>query len=377
MPKQQKAAWAEISTADIKYNINTIRSVVGKDKAVCGILKADAYGHGIMGIRKFLGEKKLVNMIAVGKMSELLQISSVKWEDDLKTLLLGGADDLEIEDCLLNHKVMPEMTFFSVYSVSQFFRLYEIAERLGMCIKVHIRLDGWNSGMGISYEDFLLKQDEFFSQDKVEVCGVYSHLYTSYSNDRIGIKKELEGFDRMVKKIKPRYREKITIHILNSALVFAFPEYAYDMVRVGTAMYGLPCGTDMELRPALRICARIFDVRNIDKSVPLSYEPENNTTGIRRIARIFIGYWDNPLLLTQKDVRVKIRDRIFTLADDVCMDNLCIDVTGNDDIVVGDEAVLLGESGVTVDEILKRNGIKYVHSEWLCMTAGRLEKIYI
>lgn len=376
MASQQKAAWAEVSTGNIELNIQTIRNVVGKNVKICGILKADAYGHGIKGVRKFLGERGLVNMISVGKISELLKLSRMEWNDDLEVLLLGGADNLEIEDCLMNHKVNPEKTIFSVYSIPQFYELYHIAESLDIRIKVHIRVDGWNSGMGISYEELIKKQDDFFLQDAIEVCGIYSHLYTSYADDKGGVKNELENFDRMIQKIKPEYRKKVTVHVLNSALVFAFPEYAYDMVRVGTAMYGLPCGADVELHPALRIYAKIFDVRSIDEEVPLSYE-DNQKQGRRRIARIFIGYWDNPLLLTQKDIRVKIRDRIFTLADDVCMDNMCIDITGNEDISVGDQAVLLGESGVTVDEILKRNGIKYVHSEWLCMTAGRLEKIYI
>ncbi len=60
------------------------------------------------------------------------------------------------------------------------------------------------------------------------------------------------------------------------------------------------------------------------------------------------------------------------------MDNLCIDVTGNTDVKVGDTAVLMGdEEGVTLYDILERNHIHYVHSEWMCMTATRLEKVYV
>ena len=111
-------------------------------------------------------------------------------------------------------------------------------------------------------------------------------------------------------------------------------------------------------------------------SAPLSYKSPI-AAGRRKIARIMLGYWDCPLLLTQKDIRILIRDRLFCLADDPCMDNLCIDVTGSDDISVGDVAVILGEPGVFVEEILERNEIDYVHSEWMSMTAGRLEKVYL
>ena len=90
-----------------------------------------------------------------------------------------------------------------------------------------------------------------------------------------------------------------------------------------------------------------------------------------------LGYWDLPLLLTQKDVRIWIKGKLYEPADDVCMDNLCIDVSGDDEICVGDRAVLLGEEGIGAMDILARNGIDFVHGEWMCMTADRLEKIYI
>ena len=55
-----------------------------------------------------------------------------------------------------------------------------------------------------------------------------------------------------------------------------------------------------------------------------------------------LGYWDSPLLLTQKEIRILIRGRLFPLADDICMDNLAVDVTGAEDIAIGDDALLQG-----------------------------------
>jgi serine/alanine racemase len=171
----------------------------------------------------------------------------------------------------------------------------------------------------------------------------------------------------------------LTVHILNSALVFLFPQYAYDMVRTGTAMYGLPSFDGGRLHPILRICAHVFDVRVISDDAPLCYESHMDKPhdGCRRIARIMLGYWDSPLLLTQKEIRILIRGRLFPLADDICMDNLAVDVTGAEDIAIGDEAVLLGEGGVSLAETMERTGISVARSEWLCMTAGRLEKVIL
>ncbi len=377
MTDMHKEAWAEVSIGDIEYNLGLVRKRLKKKTKVCGILKADAYGHGMLGIRKILAGRQLVDMIAVGKMSELTLLSSDKKGGDLSVLLLGMANAFEVEHCLKKKSVNPEKVIFSLYNLGQLEEFEKLGEKLDVQIKVHIRMDGWNSGMGFGYDEYLENEDKLFNAEHIDICGLYSHLYTSYSENRDNVKEELERFDVFVNKIKKKYRKRLTVHVLNSALVFSFPEYAYDMVRVGTAMYGLPCGASEELRPVLRICARVFEVCGVDDSVPLSYDDKKKKTGNRKIARIMLGYWDNPLLLTQKKIKISINGHLYNPADDICMDNLCIDVTGKDDVAVGDVAVLLGDDGVTVGEILTRNKIQYVHSEWLCMTAGRLEKIYI
>jgi alanine racemase len=376
MNNRQKAAWAEISVDNLAYNLKTVRDTVGERPKLCAVLKADAYGHGILGVRKCLSERGLVDMFAVGKLSELILLSLQKWDDDLCTLLLGAVQGPEAEEAISKKLIDTEKCFFSVYNMRQFEELKCIADRLHVRIKVHIRVDGWDSGMGLSYKEFLDNQENFMTPENVFVCGLYSHLYTSYSEIGGGIGDELRRFDEFINKIDVNFRRRITVHVLNSAIVYAYPQYAYDMVRLGTALYGLPYDTPMELKPALRICATVFDVREIGSDVPLFYVRTDQKEK-RRIARIMLGYWDCPLLLTQDNISVKIRDRVFKPADDICMDNLCIDITGAEDIEVGDVAVVIGDEGVSISEIMERTGVTPSRSEWLCMTAGRLEKFYI
>ena len=379
MKNLHKSAWAEIRTDNLKNNIALIRAQVPARTALCAVLKADAYGHGMVGMRRFLAENRLADMVAVGKMSELVRLTAAAGPGGPPTLLLGPVETDELEACLAGGRVNPDTTVFSVYSLRQFCELEALAERLSLRLTVHIRVDGWDSGMGLSYEEFLQNEDRLFSAQHLDVCGLYSHLYTSYSGDLEGISRELERFDAFQRQIRAVYRERLTVHILNSSLIFLFPQYAYDMVRSGTAMYGLPSYDRDRLRPILRVCAHVFDVREVSDDAPLCYEShvEKPHEGNRRIARIMLGYWDSPLLLTQKEIRILIRGRLFLPADDICMDNLAVDVTGADDIAVGDVAVLLGDEGVTVEQTLERNGISIARSEWLCMTAGRLEKVFV
>lgn len=374
----QKSTWAEISRGAVEHNLDAIRKQISKNTLVCAVVKADAYGHGLKGFVKMLAENNMVDMSAVGKISELRTLMDEKITGGMKVILLGTATAEEITEGLANGSLAEERCIFSVYSRAQAEKLNEAAVLKNVRVRVHIRIDVWDSGMGIGPDEFSRFEDELFSLSNVEVCGIYSHLYTSYSDNDEVTKDELERFSKTVTEMSAKHRRGVTVHVLNSALIFKFPEYAFDMVRAGTAMYGLPCKEEGKLIPAMKVCAKIFDVRYVPRAVPLSY---SNVTDIdrkrRKIARIMYGYWDSPLLLTQEKVVINVNGKLYRPADEICMDNLCIDVTGDEDVKVGDVAVLMGEEGVSIYDILDRNGIQYVHSEWMCMTAGRLEKIYL
>lgn len=374
----RKSAWAEVSGDLVAENLALVRRQVAPGTRLCALLKGDAYGHGLTGMRDLLIRRGLADLLAVGKFSELRQLYSQGGDGGLEVLLLGSCEPEELLSPLREGLFPTQRTIFSVYSLEHFRSLDALAGSLGLRLRVHLRTDGWNSGMGLSFDSVLTRQEELFHPFHLEVCGLYTHLYSTYNDDHTQTAGELRAFNGMVRSLPPELREKLTVHVMNSALVFSFPEYSYDMVRVGTAMYGLPCGDGGQLKPILRICAEVFAVETVNASVPLSYQPESGCVRPRQIARIMLGYWDCPLLLTMKELCVRIRDQIYPLADEVCMDNLCVDVTeGGGEVSVGDTAVLLGEPGVTVSEVLARNGIDDVHSEWLCMTAGRLEKVYL
>ncbi len=373
-----RSAWAEVSSENIEKNIRIIQKQVGEGVKVCAVVKADAYGHGLSGFVDTLSKRKFTEIAAVGKFRELIKVFAEVNPSEMDILLLGAAASDEIALALDKGEIVSRRSIFSIYNTDMLRRLDKVAEFAKVTLRVHIRIDIWDSGMGLSPKEFLDKQDMIMAMPHLDVCGLYTHLYSAYSGDLDEIGSELKRFDDMVRLITPAYREKLCIHALNSALIFSFPQYAYDMVRAGTAIYGLPCGENTGLKTLMRICAQVFDVSEVDAGIPLSYINKNdNSRKKRRIARIMLGYWDLPLLLTQKEVRVWIKGRLYMLADDVCMDNLCIDVSGDDDIRVGDKAVLFGEEGVMDTDILDRNGIDYVHGEWMCMTADRLEKIYI
>ena len=69
-----KAAWVEISGDALAYNLETVRSRVKEGTRICAVIKGNAYGHGLTGVKNLLTERGLAEMTAVGKGSELLRI---------------------------------------------------------------------------------------------------------------------------------------------------------------------------------------------------------------------------------------------------------------------------------------------------------------
>ncbi len=374
-----KAAWAEVSVSVLRDNVATVRSQLRKGVKLCGIVKADAYGHSLKEFSRMLKYHRLVDMVAVGRIPEVEKILSIMPDEGVDMLVLGESEASEIAAACRKERFDTGRVIFSIYSMRQFAELNALGKKLGKRFRVHIRTDNWKTGMGLSYRECLENEELIHNADGVDVCGLYAHLYSSYSGNRETTRMELEEFDAFVKEMDPGLRQRLTIHVANSAIIFTFPEYAYDMVRFGAAMYGLTCYDEGKLKQAMKICAKIFDVKEIDGRAPLTYHnPDGGVPKKRKIARVMIGYWDCPLLLTQKNVSIGVKGKLYPLADDVCMDNLCIDVTdAEEDILCGDEAVILGEGGMSVNDVLAANSLEDIHSDWMCMTAGRLEKIYV
>jgi alanine racemase len=171
-----KMAWAEVNTGAVLHNLSLVRKQVGGHAKICAVLKGDAYGHGMVPMARLLVSEGVADMIAVGKTEELVVMSEEDSAGRTEILLLGEADAGEVENLLREGRINPDCAIFSIFSLRQFEEFRELGERLGVRLRLHVRIDEWDSGMGIGYEEFLGNEAVFFSSGSVEVCGLYAHL---------------------------------------------------------------------------------------------------------------------------------------------------------------------------------------------------------
>lgn len=364
--ENQAAAWAEINLSNLLKNLHIIKEYVGKNTDIGAVVKADAYGLGAKEIVKALCKENSIKMFIVGKISEAEEI--LPFVNGKPVLVLDRMNMAGMEG------VGEQQVLYSAYDLEFMQELELLGEKENKIFQVHVRLDLWGSGMGFLPEDI---GEEMFSFPHVQVRGIYTHLHSSYQFDWERNEQELCRFDGALEKLPGQIRKGLTIHAQNSPLIFTHPNHNYNMVRSGTALYGLPCHPQKTygLTPLLSLKSRIVNITKLKEECPLSYQQRKGSKNLE-IARFLFGYWDCPFLMTQDNVKVWIKGKVYSVVDEPCMDSTCIDMEDGE-ISIGDEVILMGEKdGVRLREILSRHHIALVHSEHLYIMSKRLKKIY-
>jgi alanine racemase len=351
----RRPAWAEISASAIGHNVRAIKHVVG-GIALCGVVKANAYGHGA----------PLVATAAVAAGADYLAVAIVDEGIELRghgvtvpILVLAEIPADTIRDALTYDLAI------TVGSVAGARDAVEAAEQLGGRHKVHVKVDTGMHRMGVVPEDIDDVFDVLASSSSIDVEGLYTHFSVAggtSDQDRAFTRAQIECFDLVVTRLSERDALPRVLHAANTAGTLGHPDARYTMVRAGIALYGyLPSGWlasaldehGEHLEAALALRARVVGVRRVPVGARPSYGRRRRAERDTTVVTIPFGYADwYPRRLFDGGAEVLINGRRYPLAGDVTMDQLVVDV-GDDDVKLGDEVVLLGRQGdqsITADD---------------------------
>lgn len=240
------------------------------------------------------------------------------------------------------------------YCLTQTVIDFDYARRLNkqrIPVRVHIKIDTGMHRLGISCED-TVSVKRIFAMKNLTVSGIYTHLCCSDSlqpKDVLFTQKQMKGFYHCIDSLREEGIEIPKLHIQSSYGLLNYPETACDYVRAGIALYGVLSAPDdqtrqkLDLRPVLSLKAKVVLIRKIPKGDSVGYGAAFTAERDSRIAILPIGYGDGfPRSLSGGRGSVVIRGRRFPIAGRICMDQLAVDITGAEDISVGDTAVLIG-----------------------------------
>lgn len=363
---------AEISLANIRWNFEQARRLVGPEVAIAAVVKAEAYGHGAVPVARALADEGAA-WLAVALPEEGVALREAGLE--LPVLCMGGIWDGQ-EATALDFDLTPEL-----YRVDMCERLDAEAGRRGVTARFHLKVDTGMGRLGMPMGELDRFLDAISELRHLEVEGLMTHL-SSADVPRLAefTRGQVERFHEALELLErrgvmPRWR-----HIANGAGLHAYPEARGNLVRPGAMLYGLkrdvlnPEGPEIELRPAMRLVSRIEHMKVVGAGTPLGYGCSYVTSRESRIATVPAGYADGVRRGLSGVGSVVVRGRRAPIVGRVSMDLTIVDVTDVDGVGLGDEVVFFGDGEIAVEEVAKQVGT--ISYEICCGVSARVPRVY-
>lgn len=337
-----------IDLKSLEFNLAQIKSYVGKETKIMGIVKSDAYGHGLVRVSRTL-EKNGIYCLGVSFVSEalLLRNEGIK----IPIIILCGIETTEEANAVIENGLTPV-----VFDIGSAEILERAAVKKGKKVNIHIKIDTGMGRLGIDFDEAVISLREIMKFKSLVPEALLSHLSSADEDDPSFTLKQIEKFKIAVREWGSP--DTNLNHIANSAGIMAYGDSYFDMVRPGIILYGcLPhpgYKPPFEIKPVMNFKGRILQIRNFKDDTPVSYGRTYYTSGQKQIAIISAGYADGlPRSLSNRG-KVLVGGKKVNMAGSVCMNMLACDVTGIDDLKPYDECVIIGSQGdetITIDDI--------------------------
>lgn len=362
---------AEIDARALRNNLKGIRNKVKPHVKVMAIVKANAYGHGIVEVSKILADEQ-VDYLGVGFLEEGILLRNAGITRPI--LVLGGVLGEQTSQ-FLEHNL--EITISSIELAR---RVDNEAGILGKKARVHLKIDTGMERIGVRAENALPFAPETAKLPNIELVGIYSHFATSDEKEKSFAHEQLQRFTNAVKAIEGAGIRIPLKHMANSGAILDIPEAYFNMVRAGIILLGVypsrETSESVPLKPVLSLKSKVVFLKEVPAGRSIGYGRTYYTKEPTRIATIPVGYGDGYSRMLSHKVEVLIHGKRFHGVGTVCMDQIMVDVGNDKSIHVGDDVTLIGRDGteeITPWDLAKKIGTNQY--EVLCMIAARVPRV--
>ncbi len=374
-------AWAEIDLDSIAHNVREIKKRLNVGVRLMGVVKADAYGHGVQETAKTILENG-ADCLAVAFIDEAVQLRNSGIT--VPIMILGNSAEESIDD-LLEYSITP-----AVFTEEFAKALSKRAEELGKTAKIHIKVDTGMHRIGFLYSSAdsekaatIKKIIEISQLPNIEIEGIFSHFSTSDEEDTEYTYTQFSRFTELTEKLSAEGLKIPIRHIANSAALVRFPELQLDMVRAGVIMYGMYPSQCVDypglgLVPAMKFKTRVINVKTVGKDAGISYGRSYITDAPQKIATIAVGYADGYSRVLSGAAEAIVDGVKVKQLGRICMDQCMIDASPVNNINIGDEVTLFGESdgvNIPIEDVADKMGT--INYEIACIVGKRIPRIYI
>jgi len=365
-----RSTFVEVNLSQLSRNLDAIREKVSHAKIMI-VVKANAYGHGLTEVAKYLDPQ--VDYIGVAVLEEGILLREIGVGTPI--LVLGGIWGDQIPAYIENDLTL------TAPSVERLGQIDRAAQTLGKKAKVHLKVDTGMERIGVHYYNAHTLQEAALKCKHVEVEGIFSHFANADGDDLSHARLQLERFNEVLQFYEKRGLPMPVRHMANSGGILQLPESYFDMVRPGILFYGVYPSPEVqrtvEVKPALAWKSRVVYFKVTLPGHPVSYGSTWESNHNVRIVTVPVGYGDGYFRSMSNKAQVVIHGQRYPQVGRVCMDQIMVNIEG-DSAFNGDEVILIGESEngerVTVEELAQwANTIPY---EILTNINTRVPRIY-
>jgi alanine racemase len=359
--------WAEIDRSALRHNAGVVREKLGLEVQLLAVVKANAYGHGMVGVAEALAKE--AQIFGVANLEEAAILRREVWHP---IVILGPA---------LPEERVPIVEGGFIPSVSTF----EEAQEFDRAAKespvfINFVIDTGMGRMGVVQAEAIVLFKKIAGLVNIRIHSLSTHLPVS-NEDADFTRAELAEFAALVKKLRAEFPGDYKVHVLQSAGTLSFADSPFDIVRAGIMLYGVSPLQEFQelLRPVLTWKTRISLIRDMPAGHGISYGRTFITPQEMRVATLSAGYADGyPRHLSNRDAAVLVRGQRCALLGRVTMDLMMIDVSEIEGAAVGDEVVLMGRQGgeeISATELAER--AQTISWEITTRIGARVRRVYV
>lgn len=388
-PMPQYATWCEVDLQAMRFNLKQIKKLAGRNEFVIpsrggkksvqtslmGILvviKADAYGHGIVETGLVLNEEG-VEIFGVSDINEGI---SLRDKGIKRPILLFESTLPEHIPFICEYQLTPTICTLEFAK-----RLNAYAKKLDKTVRVHIEVDTGMGRLGVWHEDAFDFIQEVSTYSQLTIEGVFTH-FPAADTDKKFTNRQIEQLYEIILRLDKAGIVIPYVHASNSMGLLGYKTSAFNLFRPGLMIYGLypdeKVRDVIQLKPVLSVKSKVIFVKDIEKGRSISYGRSFVAKHKMKVATVPIGYNDGYLREFSNKAAVLIDGVRCPVLGKVTMDQIIVDVSRVENIKIGSVATILGQQkdqSVSADELA--GYAKTINYEIVCHLGNRLPRVYL
>lgn len=341
--------WIELSASALLHNVKEARLFLDFRVQLLAVVKANAYGHGLVEIARVLEEHDAADWYGVDSVDEGIALRGL---GVTRRILVLGYTPLEaLADAVENNLDLTVYTHETIRALAA----------LERPARLHVKVETGTYRQGVHPEQLKDFVREILLHQQLTIVGISTHLATLEDDDGDFAQEQYARFSNALRELASIGIVPEVRHVVPSAGIFAMPQAYGTMVRFGISMYGY--GSQGALRPVLTWKTIVAQIKSVPRGVGVGYGLTERVERDTILAVLPVGYADGFDRRLSSQGVVLIRGTRCKVLGRVCMNMSMVDVTDVHDVSVEDEVVIIGMQGderITADDIaLQLSTISY------------------